>query len=239
MAVSIGILGAVIAVPAEFAGLFADFPQVSAPVAASVSANSSADVLVETTRLAIEHSPLLCMHAGVVSGPDGIVSVPGRSGLGKTTLVAALVRAGFGYVSDEALAIDRSTGDVTAFPRPLSLNSDVWPMFGAHLGEAPAAGTERLVAPACLGTVNATGGRVSDIVLATRPDAPALRPVPRGDAVVALLRHSFNHFADPPASFRAVVNVVRGARVWHAGYTDAAEFADRLSARLADRRIAP
>jgi hypothetical protein len=49
----------------------------------------------------------LLVHAGAVSSPfgDGLV-LPGSSGAGKTTLVAALVRAGFGYLSDETAPLD-------------------------------------------------------------------------------------------------------------------------------------
>ena len=234
-AISLGVLGAVIAVPAEFADIFVDFPRVDAAAAAAVQARSPADALVELTRLGIDHSPLLCIHAGVVSGPDGLVVIPGQSGLGKTTLVAALVRSGFGYVSDEALAIDRSTGDATAFPRPLSVNADVWQLFANEAGDPPEAGHEGLIAATALGRVDAAGGRVSDILLARRPAAPMLEQTRRGDAVTALLRHSFNHFVDAPASFRAAVAVVRGARVWQACYTDAPDLAAQLAARLGGR----
>jgi hypothetical protein len=227
--ISLGVLGAVITMPVAFADLFGDFPRADKPADAFVEANSPADALVELTRLAIAHSPLLCIHAGVVSTPAGLIVVPGPSGLGKTTLVAALVRAGFGYVSDEALAIDRSTGRAAAFPRPLSMTADVWP---PNAGEPPAAGAESLVAPSVLGAVDSTGGRVSDILLARRPGAPALNETRRGEAVVALLRHSFNHFADPAGSFRAVVGLVRRARVWQASYTEAPELAQRLVDQL-------
>jgi hypothetical protein len=230
--ICLGVLGAAIGVPAEFADTFADFPQLDARTDATVAAPSSGAALGELTRLGIAHSPLLCIHAGVVSGPEGLVVIPGPSGLGKTTLVAALIRAGFGYVSDEALAVDRATRQATAFPRPLSINGDVWPLLGDTIGDAPPPGTETLVAPSLLGRVDTAGGRVRDIVLAQRPAAPVLERTRRGDAVVALLRHSFNHFAEPAASFRAVVAVVRDARVWRAGYTDAPELAGRLADRL-------
>lgn len=59
--------------------------------------------LAELTRIGAEHSPLLCMHAGVVAGADGMLVVPCHSGLGKTTLVAALVQRGSATSQTSAL----------------------------------------------------------------------------------------------------------------------------------------
>jgi hypothetical protein len=66
----------------------------------------------------------LLIHAGAVVTPDGDgILILGESGSGKTTLVAALVQEGFGYLSDEAAAIELATGLVHPWPRPLGF----WP----------------------------------------------------------------------------------------------------------------
>jgi hypothetical protein len=229
--VTLQVLGAAIAVPADLARQLGRLPTTDGPADAEVPDGDPAEALAELTRLAVAHSPLLCVHAGVVSGPDGLIAIPGESGLGKTTLVAALLRAGFGYLSDEALALDRDSGAVTAFPRPLSLRGDVWPLIG--LAPAPAPDEERLVPPAALGRAAATGGRVRHIVLARRvPGPPQLDRAPRGEAVQALLRRAFNHYRAPEESFRAVVSVVRAADVWKASYADAPDLAELLRRQL-------
>lgn len=231
--VTLRVLGAAVAVRADVAAQFAELPRTDAPPAATVAAESAPVALAELTRVAVEHSPLLCLHAGVVSGGSGLVAIPGPSGLGKTTLVAALLRAGFGYVSDEALAVDRTSGRVTAFPRPLALAADVWPLVGDGVGAAPPAGTERLVTPALLGRVGPDSGRVHDIVLARRVGGSTrVEPAPRGEAVPALLSRAFNHYRDPEATFRAVVGMVRAARVWRASYGQAPELAEHLAELL-------
>ena len=234
--ITLRVLGTDVAVRADVAEQFADLPRSDARPTAVVTDEAPATALAELTRLAVEHSPLLCIHAGVVSGPDGLIAIPGQSGLGKTTLVAALVRAGFGYVSDEALAVDRADGQVTAFPRPLALAADVWALIGPGIGAAPPDGAERLVAPALVGWVAPDGGRVRDIVLAERArrsDGPAhIEPAARGDAVPALLERAFNHYRDPEGSFRAVVGMVREARVWRASYAQAPDLAERLAGLL-------
>jgi hypothetical protein len=220
----------------------------SAPTVRLSATDNIQNLVTQLTWAVLAETPLLGLHAGVVSGPSGLIVVPGHSGLGKTTLVAALVRAGLGYVSDEALAIDRDTLIATAFPRPLALAGDVWPLFAddRDIGPAPPAGREELIDPAVLGRVDASGGRVHDIVLAQRRpptdgDRPlstfepasfepaTLEPSSRAPAVQALLSRAFNHFTDPAASFQAVVALVRPAQVWRATYSHAPDLARLMS----------
>lgn len=63
---------------------------------------------------------LLVHAAGAELGGRAVV-LPGASGSGKSTLVAGLIRAGFRYLTDEAIALDVNSGDVVPFPKPLNL----------------------------------------------------------------------------------------------------------------------
>ena len=70
------------------------------------------------------HSPdTLFVHAGVVAWRGLAIIVPGRSRSGKSTLVAALVRRGAVYYSDEFAVLD-ATGRVHPYRRPLALRRD-------------------------------------------------------------------------------------------------------------------
>lgn len=61
------------------------------------------------------------IHAGAVVTPSGEgVLLPAASGSGKTTLTGALVRGGFGYLSDEAGAIDPVTRCLYPYPKALA-----------------------------------------------------------------------------------------------------------------------
>jgi hypothetical protein len=60
------------------------------------------------------------VHAGTVAWRGGAVLVPGRSFSGKSTLVAALLRAGATYYSDEYAVLDEQ-GRVWPYPRRLAL----------------------------------------------------------------------------------------------------------------------
>lgn len=62
----------------------------------------------------------LFVHAGVVAWRGRAILMPGRSMSGKTSLVAALLRAGADYYSDEYAVID-SRGRVHPYPRPLGI----------------------------------------------------------------------------------------------------------------------
>lgn len=65
----------------------------------------------------------LFVHAGVVGWQGEAIVIPGRSFSGKTSLVAALVKAGATYYSDEFTLLDRQ-GRVHPYPVPLSIRDE-------------------------------------------------------------------------------------------------------------------
>ncbi len=74
----------------------------------------------------------LFIHAGSVGWKDRAIIIPGRSGTGKTNLVAALIKAGATYYSDEYAVLD-SHGFVHPFARPLSFRQG----FGQRIKLCP------------------------------------------------------------------------------------------------------
>jgi hypothetical protein len=75
--------------------------------------------------LATESTAHVLLHAGCVAGPrGGAVLLVGGSGAGKSTLTAAAVTAGLTYLSDELAAVERRTGRLTPYPKPLGLGRD-------------------------------------------------------------------------------------------------------------------
>src|SRR5205085_12389371 len=63
------------------------------------------------------------VHAGVVGWNGRAIILPGKSMSGKSTLVAALVRAGATYYSDEYAVFD-AQGRIHPYARPLSLRGE-------------------------------------------------------------------------------------------------------------------
>lgn len=85
----------------------------------------------------------LFVHAGIVGWHGRAILMPGRSMSGKTSLVAALLRAGAEYYSDEYAVVDRR-GRVHPYPRSLGVRAPDGEMrqvapeaLGCPVGEAP------------------------------------------------------------------------------------------------------
>lgn len=62
----------------------------------------------------------IAVHAAVLACDDRAIVLPGRSGIGKSTLALALLGAGATYYSDEFAVFSRRA-EVLPYPRPLSL----------------------------------------------------------------------------------------------------------------------
>lgn len=77
---------------------------------------------------AVEDSLLL--HSGaVVKNKAGLI-FPGESESGKSSLTTFMITKGYGYLSDELAVIDPSTGELRAFPKPLSIkDTSVFPIL--------------------------------------------------------------------------------------------------------------
>ncbi|MEW6220202.1 MAG: hypothetical protein AB1634_11810 [Thermodesulfobacteriota bacterium] len=73
------------------------------------------------TRIFGRLSAFYFLHAGVVALPAGAVILAGPPGVGKSTLVAALCRAGYSFYSDDICPLHARTGEVHPFPRSLWL----------------------------------------------------------------------------------------------------------------------
>lgn len=56
----------------------------------------------------------MCIHAGVVTDGRTCILIPGESGRGKSSLTAALVKAGYTYCSDEIALLAENSFEVTA-----------------------------------------------------------------------------------------------------------------------------
>jgi hypothetical protein len=76
----------------------------------------------------LDTSSGLMLHAGVVSKGDQGVLIPGVANAGKSTLVAALVVAGFEYFSDEGALLDLEQQRILPYRRWLALEAGSWPL---------------------------------------------------------------------------------------------------------------
>jgi hypothetical protein len=162
--------------------------------------------------VAAEATGHVVLHAGTVSTPDGGrgVVLPGPSGTGKSTLTAAAVADGWGYLSDEHAALDLATGRAVPLAKPLDL------------GDRGLVPPEALRPGAAAGHTTAVGAVVfpswdDGAVLAVEPLAPA-------DALLALWAQTMNAEVVGAAGFAVLAglaDVVPAVHVRYGTTTDA------------------
>lgn len=139
---------------------------------------------------------VIFVHAGVIGWNDRVVLVPGRSHTGKTTLVAAAVRAGWQYYSDEFAVVD-ADGLIHPYPRPLGVRDESGRTHPVSVGEfGGSAASEPARAVAIIATHFVDGTTWSPQIV--EGSAAALTIV--DNAVRAQL--------DPRAVFRAAAAIV-------------------------------
>jgi hypothetical protein len=139
------------------------------------------------------------VHAGVVEWQGRVVVIPGHSMSGKSTLVAALVRAGATYYSDEYAVLDEA-GRVHAYPRALSLRAPQ-PPGGALPPEAFDGRRDPLPVGLVLLTHYRAGAR-------WRP-----RRLTPGRAGIELLAHTVAARYRPARALSVLARTVAGAEV--------------------------
>jgi len=69
---------------------------------------------------------LIAIHAAALGLGNGCVVFPGNCGVGKTTLSAALIKAGFKYFTDDTAILDRETRSIVGVPVSLRIKEGSW-----------------------------------------------------------------------------------------------------------------
>ena len=137
------------------------------------------------------------VHAGVVGWRGKAIAMPGRSRSGKTTLVAALVRAGATYYSDEYAVLDEQ-GRVHPYAEDLSIRQD----NGERPRKCPveALGGQRGTTPLPVGVV----------VLSEYQPGAVWHPrvLSAGSGALALLAHTVSARRQPDAALAALREIV-------------------------------
>jgi hypothetical protein len=160
------------------------------------------------------------VHAGVVAHRGKTIVLPGLSFAGKTTLVAALVRAGARYYSDEFAVLDEN-GLVRPYAKPLSLRDNNQIQI-EHPVESLGgiAGDEPLPVGAVAITSYRPGGE-------WRPER-----LSAGQGAMAMLANTVPARERPEESLRAVRRAVDGAVVLESERGEAEALAPLLLAEL-------
>lgn len=165
----------------------------------------------------------LLLHAGVVSRNGAGIILPGPSGSGKSSLTLALVGLGYSYLSDEFAAVEPSTGEVHAFPKPISIkNTSVFPELASRkdLWSGPEENYEEAVwyiHPEDV--VPNSVGRQAPIryIIFPRYDASApltLQSISPSDAIKELINNSINFSSLGKGGLHILARLVREAECY-------------------------
>jgi hypothetical protein len=161
------------------------------------------------------------VHAGCVASDGRALVLPGRTLSGKSSLVAALVRAGATYYSDEFAVLD-SAGIVRPYARKLSIR----PYDGSV--------TKRVPVEELGGKV--TRQRASVALVAALRFSPELgwstQPLSRGEAILKLMDNTVAAQSRPRAMLTALERATAEAQCLSGTRGDADEAAARLLAML-------
>lgn len=139
-------------------------------------------------------SNYLVVHAAAVARDGVAVVMPALAGAGKSTLTAALVAAGFDYLTDEAAAIDLDTGTVIGYPKPITLDPGSQHLLPGLEPSRPSGRSSKWhVVPDDVRSGSAVErARIGHLVFPTHvPGADnRLVPIDTIDATVALVSHA-------------------------------------------------
>ena len=165
------------------------------------------------------------VHAGVVGWKGRAVVIPGRSFTGKSTLVAAMVRAGATYYSDEYAVIDPD-GRVHPFFKPIELRAE-----GTHK-------QSKFDVSSLGGHVGTESIPIGLVVMTKHKAGATWRPkkLTSGNAVLELLNHTVSARRDPEAALSALRHVVANADVLKGVRGDAQQTVAAILRKL-ERRI--
>ncbi len=202
------------------------------------------DLMLALT-LALRSHGLVHLHAAATVSPSGqVLLITGTGGAGKSTLAAALVAAGHGYLGDDVVLVAPG-GALLAFPRPFHLSPASARAVGVEAGPTrPRTGKGDLDAGAAFPGRFRWFAPAPDLVLMPRvasQPSTALEPSTRAEGLGALLSLSaFAASALPGAAEQRarLASVMDGARPVSLALgrdllDDAARTVARLEAALA------
>ncbi|MEX1133480.1 MAG: hypothetical protein WED83_01400 [Acidimicrobiia bacterium] len=178
----------------------------------------------------------LVVHAGAVASDGEVIAFPASAQAGKSTLVAACLKEGFDYVTDEALLIT-DTGRVIPYPKAMWLTRESRAALSVDEARLMAPLDDRYKSPVLpeeLGAqVAGTPLKMKHLVLPERNGAPvSLEPLGPAFAATELLTHAFNRYDRPREWFELAAGLTRTMSAWRLRYGEASEAASYLRSRL-------
>lgn len=162
---------------------------------------------------AVDNHEYLSLHAGGVRSPEGaVLLILGESGAGRSTLTGAFVKAGWGYLGDEAVGVLTGSRTAVGYPKRMAIDDQSREVLGLPHGPS----TD--VDPADLSpAVPRLTGEVApvDWILLPRytPDAPLhVEVLTQDQAFKSILANAFNLGRSAGAALDAVCDLASPAQ---------------------------
>ena len=175
--------------------------------------------------IALKAPDHIFVHAGVVGHRGNALLIPGETHAGKTSLVAALLRAGADtYYSDEYAPLD-SAGLVHPFSKPLSIRNERFVQVDRHVESLGGVASEE---PLPVGAV----------VLTNFEPGAEWRPrqLSSGEALLAVLAHTVPAQSRPREALRTISRSLERVTALEGTRGEAEDVAPLLLAELTRRR---
>lgn len=173
----------------------------------------------------------IIIHAAVVELGGKAMVLPAPPGSGKSTLCAGLVNRGWRLLSDELTLIDPATGLIVPLARPVSLKNRSIEVIQRF---APQAQFGPLTRDTVKGTVahmkppresvqaSHQTARLAWVVFPRYTEGAALTPspLPRGEAMMALIDNAFNYHLHGRRGFDCLGDLIEKADCLRFAYSD-------------------
>ena len=164
-------------------------------------------VRFQVIQLLVQARPdLLWLHAGAAAAGGRAVLFPGRRGSGKSSLVAAVCRHGWSYLSDDVVPLQLETGALLPFPQTAAVRPDP----GRDMPEAWLRGPTKSLVPMASGCTATEPSRLAAIVFPEfrRGASAELRACSPAQAAAQLLGQCWNLAQHGETGVGAVCRIV-------------------------------
>lgn len=194
---------------------------------------SRADCVTQIMNVVNEYgarsNDMVVLHSAGVRTPDGEVwLIPGAIDAGKSTLAAALVRAGCDYLGDESIGIRADTLEAVGYPKALTLDTSSRGVVGLPSNGIPHTELSEIRADAV--ALAAGDVPVTRVLLSSyRPDRPeSVQQLDRHDALKALMANTLNLLRSGDDGLQALCDLAVAVPVTSVVHHDAVALAAEL-----------
>ena len=168
----------------------------------------------------------LHIHAGAVAASNRGILLPATNDVGKSTFTYYLLQRGFSYFSDEVGLINPRTGRLFPFPKSLALDRKAYEKRSGHPDMDKfiiIKGAQKIIYQPDIRKKHFTNGVTLDYIFFLKRKRASKKPLAAcspGEAIIELIKNSFNPLADSEKNFNRVMKVLSGLQAFFLDVSD-------------------